>query len=510
MGEGRRILPRLEVHNLAKSFGSTQVLRDVSIVVQPGEIHGLVGENGSGKSTLVKLLTGYHTCEKSASISVDGNQLAVPVHWQQAHAAGISVVHQDLGLIDDLSVAENIGVGGYRTRGLFRTIDWRRQKEVAASALERLASSIDPMANVGSLSASERAEVAVARALRDHKLGTGLIILDESTRSLSRDELIRFYDMLNEVVNQGTSVLLVSHSLEEVLTQTHKVALLRDGCLVGSGLSSSELTEREVVQLMLGKEVRALSIRSQTARQDAVVTVSGLSIGNIKDIHFSAGRGEVVGITGLPGSGFERLPYLLSGAQKATSGMIQINRETVDLSKTSVSRCLRAGIALVPERRELDGLAFELSMRENFSLPTLRSRGRWWFVSKRWQEEDLERMTNDLGIRPPNSSLLIKQLSGGNQQKVLMAKWLSVGPKLLILHEPTQAVDVGAKQDILRQIHKVADTGVCVLVVSTDVMDLASVCDRVLVFSGAGHLSEIETRSGDEILEMIYAGARAV
>ncbi len=501
--------PRIEVYDITKSFGSSQVLSAVSLIIQPGEIHGLVGENGSGKSTLVKILTGYHGCDKGASISLDGNALSVPLRWEEAHKAGISVVHQDLGLIDDLTVSENIGVGGYPVRGPFHTIDWKLQEEVAVAALERLSSSIAPRTLVGSLSAAQRAEVAVARALRDHKLGSGLIILDESTRSLTRDEMVRFYGMLHEVVNQGTSVLLVSHNLEEVLAQTDRVTVLRDGVVVGSGLLTSELSERELMQRMLGKEVSNLAVRTVQNGYVPAVAITGLTGDGMEDLDFSIGKGEVVGITGLSGSGFEHIPYLLSGARPVAGGTVRIADETICLSKASVHRCIRAGIALVPERREQDGLAFELSMSENITLPTLRSRGKSWFVSRRWQDEESQRMSHDLGIRPSDPSLLVKQFSGGNQQKVLLAKWLSAGPRLLVLHEPTQAVDVGAKRDILGQIHQVAKSGISVLVVSIDVSDLAAVCNRVLVFSSSRKLVEISSLDVDEIMDMVYSRSGA-
>lgn len=503
-------VPRLEVSNISKLFGETKVLSEFSMVIRPGEIHGLVGENGSGKSTLVKILTGYHTCEAGGSVSLDGKALAVPVQWAEAHEAGISVVHQDLGLIDDLTVAENIGVGGYRVHGRFHTIDWKWQEEVAAEILHRMSSVVSPKSLVASLSASQRAEVAIARALRDNKPGTGLIILDESTRSLTRDEMARFYEMLRVFTNQGTSVLLVSHNLEEIMAQTDYLTVLQDGVLAGSGLKTTELSERDIVQRMLGREIRNLTRRAAITNPWSAVEVEGLKGNGIEGISFTIGRGEVVGITGLPGCGFEQIPYLLSGARAASEGFILINEDRVDLAKATVRRCARAGIALVPERREHDGLAFELSMAENMSLPTLSSRGNWWFVSKRWQEEESHRMSEKLGIRPRDPSLLIKQFSGGNQQKVLMGKWLSVGPKLLILHEPTQAVDVGAKQDILRQIHQVADTGVSVLVVSIDATDLAVVCDRIYVYSAVGGLSEIRTQDADEILDKVYTVSGSV
>ena len=496
---------RLEVHNVTKTFGGTKVLSGLSLVVDAGEIHGLVGENGSGKSTLVKILTGYHTCNSDAVIAVDGRRVGVPVRWEEVHAAGVSVVHQDLGLIDHLSVAENIGVGGYQTSSFLRKINWRSQNAVAASALARVHSGARPTALVASLSASQRAEVAIARALRDHLPGSGLIILDEATRSLSRDELARFHTTLRLVVDQGTSVLLVSHNLEEVLSLTDHVTVLRDGVVAGSALTTREVTEQEVARRMLGRDVATLAQRPTAPQSMPMVAVRGLAGDAVRSVDLTVGKGEVLGITGLPGSGFESIPYLLAAARPARAGSIQIDGDTIDLATASVRRCTGAGIALVPERRERDGLAFDLSLRDNLSLPMLGAKGRWWFVSKRWQQINAEQAGERFGIQPKDPNLLIRQFSGGNQQKALMAKWLSVGPKLLILHEPTQAVDVGARQDILRQIHSVADTGVSILLVSVETMDLAEACDRVLVYSGSGTLDEIKTNDPDEILDLVYS-----
>jgi ribose transport system ATP-binding protein len=501
--------PRLEVSNVSKTFGANQVLDGFNMSIGPGEIHGLVGENGSGKSTFVKILTGYHPSDHGATISVDGRAVSVPVQWSEIHRAGVSVVHQDFGLIDHLSVAENIGVGGFRCSKFTRRISWRQQNEVAERALARINSPISPTSLVGTLPSSQRAAVAMARALRDTPEGSGLVVLDESTRSLNRDELIEFYEAIGREVASGTSVLLVTHSLLEIMMVTNRVTVLRDGVVVGKSLVTQDVSEPEIAQRMLGKSVGKFAKQTRTKVPEASVHVRGLSGESLASLDFCVGRGEIVGITGLSSSGFESIPYLLSGARPATSGSIEIDGVHVDLARASVHSCNKAGIALVPERRDRDGLALDVSVRDNIALPTVNRRGNRWFL----RQSGLDKLSVDsatkLGIRPNDPSLIVRQLSGGNQQKVLIAKWLTVGPRLLVLHEPTQAVDVGAHEEILRQIQNVASGGVSVLLVSIDMMDLAAICDRILVYTVDGALVEVSSHEPDDVLEMVY-GHRGV
>jgi ribose transport system ATP-binding protein len=496
--------PRLRASNVSKTFGSTRVLNGLDMLVQPGEIHGLVGENGSGKSTFVKMLTGYHPCDDGATIEIDGRPVATPVQWDEIHRAGVSVVHQDFGLIDHLTVAENISVGGYGRNPITRKINWSRQIEIAEESLARINSTVSPMALVGTLPVSRRAAVAMARALRDLPHGSGLVILDESTRSLSRDELLEFYEALGREVKAGTSVLLVSHSLLEVKLVTDRVTVLRDGVVTGRDLVTDDYSEGGIARLMLGKHVGAVTREAARTHRRAAVRVESVSGDTVPPISFNVGEGEIVGITGLTGSGFESIPYLLTGARRASGGFIEVGGKRVELKHASVRICSNAGIALVPERRDRDGLAFDVSVRDNVALPTASRLGHWWFLPRRWQRVMAMEMSDRLGIRPRDPSLLVRQLSGGNQQKVLIAKWLTVGPRLLVLHEPTQAVDVGARHEILKQMQRISKDGVSVILVSVETMDLVEVCDRILVYSATGLLAETASREPDEILGLVY------
>ena len=498
------------MRGLSKTFGPTRVLDDVELAVEPGEIHGLAGQNGSGKSTLIKILTGIHAPDPGARVSVDDRPLRLPVHWRTVHAAGVSVVHQDLGLLDRLTVAENICVGGFPTTRVVRRIDTGARDRLAEETLLRMHVQIDAGRRTNSLSAPERAEVAIARALRDHVPGSGLVILDESTRALAGTDLARVHALLRRLAAEGTAVLMISHNLPELLAVADRLTVLRDGRLAGSGLPVAQLSEAEVAHRMLGAEhdeapPRARGRRLPRHLDRPHVAVTGLQGGRITHkVNMSFGRGEVVGLTGLPGSGYEEIPYLLTGAQRATGGRLEANGTRVDLARATVASCLRAGVVLVPERRERDGLAFDLSIRDNISVPMLRRRGRPWFVGRQWQRAAADAATDTYDIRPRNQNLLIKQLSGGNQQKVLLAKWLNAGPALVILHEPTQAVDIGARRDILRVLRNSSESGVSILLVSSEADDLAAACDRVLVYRPGAALTPIADHSADGIIAEIY------
>ncbi|WP_234538645.1 sugar ABC transporter ATP-binding protein [Streptomyces shenzhenensis] len=496
---------RLEARRLSKTYGGSRALQDADLAVAPGEIHALVGQNGCGKSTLVKILTGYHAPDPGGSVLVDGTGLSLPVRWSEASAAGVSVVHQDLGLLDQLTVAENIGVGGYRHAKTTRKIDWRAQNEVARRVLDRLRVPVDPTAPVASLSPTRRAEVAIARALRDLEPGRGLIVLDEATRALPREELDRFHGLLKRIVAEGTSILMVSHNLEEVLRFADRVTVLRDGRVAAAALPTKGLTEHDLARHMLGRTVDAVA-REERDFTDApaVATVTGLTARGLTDFALEIRRGEVVGLTGLPGSGFEWVPRLVAGIERAKAGLLTTGRRTVDLSRADVRDCLKAGVALVPEKRVVEGLALELSIRDNIAIPDVNRRGRPWFVGRRWQSSTAAEAITRLGIRARSARSLIRELSGGNQQKVLLAKWLAVAPEAVVLHEPTQAVDVGARADILRSIREAASRGLGVLLVSIEPTDLVDACDRILVVGLDGRVRTLRTHEPDDVFEAVY------
>jgi ribose transport system ATP-binding protein len=498
-GGGEQRAPRLHIADVSKTFGRQRVLREVGLDMQPGELHALVGQNGSGKSTLVKILTGVYTPDSGARIEVDGVSLGPRVRVAAMRAVGLSVVHQTLGLIEDATVLDNIRVGKFQAARFTRRIDWERERAAVTAALATLGRPLPLDVPVARLSAEDRATVAIARALQDHSPGRGVVIFDESTRALRADAYTHFYEVVNAVREAGAAVLLISHRLEEVLGVSDRVTVLKDGQLTAVGVPAAELDEPALVRLMIGRELRAKDSSAPATSvpaADPSVVVNELSGSNTADLSFAVHDGEVLGLTGLIGAGYEEVPYLLAGAQVAAHGSLTLRGVRHDLAslRDPVRRLADEGVALVPERRSEEGLAMDLSILDNITLPRARSNGTAFWAGRHWGRAETERMIAELDIRPPAADAIVGTLSGGNQQKVLLAKWLAGTPRLLLLHEPTQAVDVGARQDIADAIRRAADDGCAVIVAGNDPHELATLCDRVLVLRGGTVAVEL---SGD-------------
>lgn len=503
--------PRLEVAHLSKTFGHTTVLRDAHLVVQPGEIHALVGQNGSGKSTLIKILAGYHAPDRGAELHIDGREVRLPIQPGSLGAAGISFVHQDLGLVEHLSAAENISIGQEWRSPLLRRLDRRREAQVARKLLADLHVELDPATPVLALAPGQRACVAIARAMRSQVKGAGLIILDESTRALSIDALRTFYKSLRQAASGGSSVLVVAHSLQEVMAEADRVTILRDGNVVGAGLPISELSESQIARKMVGRDVAPVRSADHTvAEQSPHVSVRDVMTRPPGVVEFDLARGEVVGLTGPAGGGWEDLPYVLAGATPAPSGALAVDDKSLDLTRPKIGKFLKAGIVLVPARRELQGIASGLTVADNVSLPRIRSRGRSWFSGIGWQRQEAAEVIAGLGVRPADPKLPVGKLSGGNQQKVLFGKWLLGGPVLMILHEPTQGVDVAARQDLFHAVQTAAQSGTSILVVSNDPNELSAICQRVLIVRDGAISATLTTPQADDIVDATYDGSLEV
>lgn len=502
--------PRLSVENCSITFGSNRVLRDVAIDVRPGELHGLIGQNGSGKSTLAKILTGLYTPDPGARVAVDGVPLRLPIRPLQSREAGVAVVHQSLGLLPHMSVLENMRIGRLAGRGLGRRIDWTAERAAAEEVFTRLGRGVPFDARVGDLREEERATVAIARALQDATPGHGLIIFDESTRALGRRSLEHFFGMVDDIVRTGTAVLLITHRLEEIVDAADRVTVLRDGRAVEQGREVAGLTEADLTGLMLGRGLTRLGAKLQHTDAEGVrerVGIRGLTGLGVTDIDLDVAVGEVVGVTGLAGSGYDDIPYLISGVTPAAAGTVDLVSGPVVVPGLTPAAAVAAGIALVPEGRDHAGLASQMSMTENLAFPqTARARAPLAPFSRAGEEALVSDWIERLDIRPPDPKALISTLSGGNAQKVLMAKWLAMSPQLFLLHEPTQAVDVGARHTIVAAIRAEAARGRAVLVAGSDENELALLCDRVLVID-EGRVREELTGdfTPDDIVGALYA-----
>jgi ribose transport system ATP-binding protein len=475
--------PWVVVHGISKTFGPVKALRAVDFEVRPGEIHGLVGQNGSGKSTLIKILSGLYPADENAgTIEVAGERLSNPIRPNELRRSGLAFVHQDLGLLGEHNVTENVRLGQLRAHRLTRWVNWRAEREATKRTLVRLHADFDPDVLVNKLLPGQRALVAIARALQNLQEGSGCIVFDESTQSLPREVLPDFYATVRRLAEAGTAVVLVSHRLDEVLSLADRVTVFQDGAVVAGGKSTDGLSEAELVRIVLGREVQLEDLPKTGAGkgQGASFSIRGASGRLLHDFSLEAHGGEVIGLTGATGAGHEEIPYMLAGATSGASGSIVVDGNEIDLGSARPHEMIDAGVMLVPEQRAIEGLALPLSAEENLTLPRVAGKGRALMRSA-WQADEFRRAVDMLGIVPPNPKSPVASFSGGNQQKIMLGKWLLGDPRILILHEPTQAVDVGARIDILRAVRAAAEGGVCVLISSIEPQDLAFVCDRVLV-----------------------------
>jgi len=510
---------RLKIEHVSKHFEGVQVLNDINLEIFPGELHGLVGQNGSGKSTLIKILTGVHAPDAGAHLEIDGREIRTPVSWRDVHKAGISVVHQDFGIIDTLTVADNICVGSFPTRRKLHMIDRKERNSIVSDLLQRLNCDVSPLTIAEELSPGERASVAIARAIKDHINGNGMIILDESTRTLRGHDLDHIYRLLYGLVSEGTSVLMISHSIDEIFTVANRVSVLRDGQLVASGLEMANLEKDQLAYQLLGRNLETSSVNAkaeikvhgEVKVENRALAISGLTGGSINSpIEFEVAAGEVLGITGVVGSGFEDIPYLAAGAIPAKTGVLELANGKYELRKLDPKQSIKNGLVLIPERRDRDGVALERSMRDNLTLPSTHKKAKRYFIGLKWQRELYDEAIKMLEIKTPGSLALIRQLSGGNQQKVLVAKWLATSPHVLIAHEPTQAVDIGAREDIRQVLKDYARRGMAVIVVSSDPDDLVSVSNRILVYTEEDGLTEVAVGNSSELLAEVYETSEIV
>lgn len=501
--------PRLEVRNLSKTFAGVTVLDGASMSLEPGEIHALVGQNGSGKSTLIKLISGVYRADPGGEILVDGRPIGPPVNPRRLHQEGLAFVHQDLGLVKDLSVRENVRVGRHSTRRLTKWIDKAADRAAVQATFDFLGIDIDPDAKVASLTPSERVGVAVSRALQERAEGSGVIVFDESSRAIPHEALPAFYDMIRFLAGQGTAVLLVSHNLKEVLAVTHRVTALRNGRVVETGVPTADLDEAALTRLVLGRDgalddcTSAMPARLVPG-EVRFVRVAG---GRVRGFDATVSRGEVVGVTGTVDSGLLDVGSVLGGAKPGT-GRIEIDGATVDLASADVADVLDAGIALIPQDRHGQGLALDLTVEENVTAPHLMRRGHVWSTGRAWRHAETDYVLDTFDVSPRSRDAVVATLSGGNQQKVLMGKWLLGKPTLLILDDPTQAVDVGARSAILEATRQVAQQGTAVVLCSAEVEDLAAVCDRVLVLAGGVVVRElVGPLTPESVLDGIFTPA---
>ena len=476
----------LTFEGITKRFGGTTALRDVSLHLDAGEVLALLGENGAGKSTLIKALAGIHTPDEGRILFKGEAYVHRPPRPNEKQR--VAFIHQDLGLVEWMSVAENVGLAqGFSMRG--PAINWRETETRAVAALAKVGCDFDPSCRVQSLSRTEKSLVAIARALAAE---ADVLVLDEPTASLPADEVERMLVVLRDLRACGVGMIYVSHRLDEIFRIADRVAVLRDGRLVGAK-TVSETSPSELVNMIVGREVKDLYVRAKLNRGRETLRVTELSTGSAGPVSFTANEGEVLGLVGLRGAGHESVARALFGAE-ASQGSVQLNGKPLDMSSPQVA--LQQGVGLIARDRTEESVAPALSIRENIFLnPLAVGRLLTSILSPSAEAQRALGIGDDVGLRPNDPALAIEALSGGNQQKVVVGRWLATGRKLLIAEDPTAGVDVGAKSEIYRLVAKALEAGLTVIVVSTDFEEVAHICHRALVFSRGSIVAEIATNA---------------
>ncbi|MBU7008649.1 sugar ABC transporter ATP-binding protein [Phosphitispora fastidiosa] len=478
----------LVMKHISKTFGGQRALSDAHINIKPGEVHGLLGQNGCGKSTLIKILAGYHAPDPGGSLEINGRVIKLPLHVGEFRKLGMSFVHQDLGLIPSLSVLENLRIGEIASKNRWN-ISWSKERKLAKEIFKQFNLNIDPSDKVSDLTQVERALLAIVRAVKEiqtqeavQQSNRGLLVLDEPTVFLPRMGIDQLFGLVREIAKIGLSVLFVSHDLDEAKEITNRITILRDGHVVKT-VETSQTTKEQLISAIIGRELETVDFRNSiTDNKKIDIFVNNLSGKIIRDVSLSLRKGEILGLTGLVGSGFHEIPYLLFGADKA-SGHLEMDGESFDLSRMSPNKAISTGLALIPGDRQNSGGIGTLSILDNVVIQVIQN----YFRKLRLNRKDMYNATHSLltefDVRPGNPRLDFQNLSGGNQQKALLAKWFQTNPKILLLDEPTQGVDVGARQQLFKIVREAAESGTSVICASSDYEQLATICNRVLIFA---------------------------
>lgn len=499
--------PVLELSAIAIHFAGVQALGGVNLRLFAGEVHALMGQNGAGKSTLIKVLTGVHRADQG-EMRLGGQSIAAASPLE-AQRLGISTVYQEVNLCPNLSVAENIFAGRYPRRGVAGAwaIDWARMHRDAAALLARLNLGIDVTQTLGSHSVAVQQMVAIARGL---SISARVLILDEPTSSLDDDEVERLFTVLRQLRAQGMAILFVTHFLDQVYALCDRVTVLRNGQLVGEYLAA-DLGHSALIAAMVGREMVAGLAPQTSTQEDAlaqapeVLQVRGLARqGHVKPLDLALRQGEVVGLGGLLGSGRTELARVLFGLDRSDAGEMTVQGKAVRLH--SPAQAIRLGLGLCPEDRKAEGIIAELSVRENIALALQARQGLWPCMSRAQQARLALHYVKALGIKTADIETPIGQLSGGNQQKAVLARWLATKPCLLILDEPTRGIDIAAKQEIMNEILTLARAGMAVLFISSEMEEVVRVSDRIVVMRDRAKVGELPAGTSDHAVYAMIAG----
>jgi ribose transport system ATP-binding protein len=488
--------PLLSLSNVSKRFGATLALDDVSFDLMAGEVHALMGENGAGKSTLMKILAGVYPLD-SGSITLDGQPVTM-TSPRDAATHGIAIIHQELNTLPAMTVAENLAIGREPTR--LGALNRRRMVADARDKLARIGSTLDPRRELGQLSVGMQQMVEIARAVSED---ARILVLDEPTASLSRTESKRLFDLIADMKAQGMGLIYISHRMEEVWQLADRVTVFRDGRLVGSR-EKGNISPSEVVRMMVGRDVDDLYTRGGRSAAEPVLQVEDLSDGKgIGPVSLEVRAGEVVCLSGLIGAGRTETARMIFGADKYRSGTVRVKGQRIPPNRPRAA--IRAGMGMVPESRKEQALFLELSVKDNIAITSLADNTLAGVVRDGRVTAAVRTQMERLRIRSNALRLLARSLSGGNQQKLVIARWLLMDPVVLVLDEPTRGVDIGAKSEIYALIQELTERGIAILVISSDLPEALGISDRILVMRAGLVVKELDARSATEEDVMKYA-----
>jgi rhamnose transport system ATP-binding protein len=472
-------VPVVQVEQLSKAFGGVQALRDVQLALYAGEVHALLGENGAGKSTLIKTITGVHMPD-SGTLYLDGQ----PIRFNDTRDAqkhGIAAIYQEPSLFPDLDIAENIFVGRQPTHA--GRVEWGTMYTAARALLQQLGVSLDPRTKARELSVAQQQMVEIARSL---SLNARVLIMDEPTSSLTQREVEELFVIVRQLREAGTAILFISHRLEELFAIADRVTTLRDGAYVGTRPMES-VTSADLIQMMVGRNLSELFPKQDVTPSEVALEVVNLTVaGHFSDVTFTLRKGEIVGMAGLIGAGRTDVARALFGILPPTSGTIRIAGKPVKISNPETAMAL--GIGFVPEDRKQHGLVLEFPISENITLPRLPGFAKWGWLNTKAERAAAASGATQLEVKMTGIDQTAGQLSGGNQQKVVLAKWLETHPRILILDEPTRGIDVGTKAAVHRLMSQLAAEGMAILMISSELPEVLGMSDRILVMR-EGHLT---------------------
>lgn len=491
---------KIEMRNISKSFGNNKVLEKIDLDLQSGQVHALMGENGAGKSTLMNILTGLFPATKG-TITIDGKEMSF-ANPQEAEEFGISFIHQEMNTWSDMTVLENLFLGR-EIKNSFGLLNQKAMKEKANQAFERLGVSIPLNAEIGKLSVGQQQMIEIAKSLLSE---VSILIMDEPTAALTDRETESLFSIINSLKAQGVGIVYISHRMEEIFRITDLITVMRDGLVVDT-TPTNETTSDELVKKMVGRELEDYYPDKTAKIGEVAFEVSHLSGNDFEDVSFQVRKGEILGFSGLMGAGRTEVMRAIFGIDALKSGQIKIDGQEVSIANPV--QAIEKGIGFLTENRKDEGLILDFSIKDNMTLPSTRDFSKHGFFDDKTSTEFVNQLIERLRVKSGTPKLPVGNLSGGNQQKVVLAKWIGIAPRILILDEPTRGVDVGAKREIYQLMNELAERGVPIIMVSSDLPEILGVSDRIIVMHEgriSGELSQSE--ANQELVMQLATGGQ--